>query len=234
MLDDLRIAVKEASDPEKAAFFPRFFKTGKGEYGEGDVFCGLTVPHARKIAVKFQNLPMADVKQLLKSRIHEERLVALLILAAKFKKSDKKVRAKIVHFYLEHTKYINNWDLVDLSSDIIIGEYVWNNKTEVLVRLANAQSLWEKRIAIVSSFAFIKHGEAETTYMIADILLHDSHDLIQKAVGWMLRETGKRVSEEKLETYLKPRYQTMPRTMLRYAIERFSEEKRKRYLRGDI
>ncbi len=238
MLDDLRIAVKEASDPEKAAFFPRFFKTGKGEYGEEDIFCGLTVPSARKIAKKYQNLPMADVTCLLQSKIHEERLIALLILIFRFQKGDIVTQKIIVDFYLAHTQYINNWDLVDLSAEKILGTWLYNDNVavlnEVLFELAKSTSLWERRIGIVATFAFIKNGRTDMTFAISDLLLHDSHDLIHKAVGWMLRETGKRVSEEKLETYLKPRYQAMPRTMLRYAIERFSEEKRKRYLRGDI
>lgn len=235
MLSVLREDIQAFSDPTKAAFFPKFFKTGKGEYGEGDIFCGLTVPLARKIALKYKDLPRNDITVLLHSKIHEERLIALLILVAQFQKGDAQVQKDVYDFYLANTKYINNWDLVDLSASRIVGVYLADRDRSVLSTLANSQSLWERRISIISTLYFIViRKEFQDTFAIADILVQDSHDLIQKAVGWMLREVGKRVSEKALEGYLKSRYKTMPRTMLRYAIERFPEEKRKKYLRGEI
>lgn len=235
MLDFLLKEVKEASDSEKAKVLARFFKTGEGEYGNGDIFCGLTVPQSRKIAQKYHEVSFEAVDRLLKSKIHEERLIAVLILVAKFQKGDVLSQKEIFDFYLSHTNSINNWDLVDLSADKIVGEYLYEaGKGDVLVRLAHSQNLWERRIAMISTFTFIKNGQAEIPLRIADILLNDKHDLIQKAVGWMLREAGKRISEKVLEAYLKTRYQSMPRTALRYAIEKFPQEKRKKYLQGKI
>ena len=235
MLTDLHTDVLNVSDKEKAQFLMRFFKTGKGQYGEGDIFCGITVPVSRKIAIKHKDLSLSDVSSLLKSAVHEERLIALLILVAQFKKGDEKTRTEIFDFYLAHTRYINNWDLVDLSADKIVGEYLKTHDRSVLAKLAHAQNLWERRIAMIATFQFIKDlKEFDDAFAIADILLHDKEDLIQKAVGWMLREVGKRISREELESFLKPRYKTMPRTMLRYAIEHFTQEKRKRYLQGSI
>ncbi|HWY80023.1 MAG TPA: DNA alkylation repair protein, partial [Candidatus Sulfotelmatobacter sp.] len=201
----------------------------------GDIFCGLTVPSARKIATKYQDLQMPDVSRLLESKIHEERLVALLILVLKFQEGEAKFQKEIFDFYVLHTKYINNWDLVDLSASRIVGNFLKNHERSVLYKFARSQSLWERRISIVATFYFIVVlKEYADTFAIADLLLQDSHDLIQKAVGWMLREVGKRVSEKALEEYLKNRYKKMPRISLRYAIERFPEEKRKMYLRGEI
>ena len=241
MLDDLQKDVKKIADPEKGKFLMRFFKTGAGQYGEGDIFYGLTVPQSRILALKYKDLALADIEKLLQSKVHEERLIALLILVYKFQNEDptsprlRGARKEIFDFYLAHTSYINNWDLVDLSADKIVGEYLKDKDRSLLSELANSDDLWEKRIAMVATFQFIKYlKEYKDTFLIADILLHDKHDLIQKAVGWMLREVGKRVSEEKLEEFLKSRYRTMPRTCLRYAIERFSEERRKMYLQGEI
>lgn len=237
MLHQLKNDIQKHVDPNKAQFLGRFFKTGKGEYAEGDIFLGLTVPQSRMIVKKYKDLPLADCLKLLHSKIHEERLIALLILAYQFRKGDKAVKKEIYDIYLANTKYINNWDLVDLSAEHIVGEYVrtgLGGGLEVLEKLAKSKDLWERRIAMLSTFAFSKHGESQFTFTIADILLHDTHDLIHKAVGWMLREVGKRVSEKALEDYLKPRYKTMPRTMLRYAIERFEEGKRKNYLSGTV
>ncbi len=236
MLDSLQKEVNALADPVKGKFLARFFKTGEGQYGEGDIFYGLTVPQSRVLALKYKDLPLKDVEKLLQSKVHEERLIALLILVWNYGKGDEERKKEIFDFYLSHTKYINNWDLVDLSADKIMGEQLLrvSGVSGVLVRLAKSENLWERRIAIVSTYAFIKRGKYEDTFAIADILLKDPHDLIQKAVGWMLREVGKRVSEEKLEEFLKPRYKTMPRTCLRYAIERFSEEKRRLYLKGMI
>lgn len=238
MLAALRNEVKLAEDKEKAIFLKRFFKTGKGEYGEGDIFYGLAVPASRKIALQYKSLPLSDVKKLLQSSVHEERLIAIFILVLQFQKTEALLQKEIYEFYLTHTKYINNWDIVDASADKIVGEYLWKyvissqQVENVLKPLAKSDNLWERRIAIIATFALIKHGYTAATFTIADILLHDKEDLIQKAVGWMLREVGKRVSKEEEQTFLVSRYKTMPRTMLRYAIEHFSDEERKHYLRG--
>lgn len=230
MVEDIKKEVKKFHDQEKARFLMRFFKTAKGEYAEGDIFYGLTVPQSRKIAAKHKILSIKEIISLLKSPVHEERLIALLLLIERFKNHSEE-RKEIYEKYLENTKYINNWDLVDLSADKIVGEYLRDKDKSVLQKLANSENLWDKRISIIATFQFIKEDKSETeTFRIADILLHDQHDLIQKAVGWMLREVGKRISEEKEEEFLKSRYKTMPRTALRYAIERFSIEKRKHYL----
>jgi 3-methyladenine DNA glycosylase AlkD len=241
MIDEIIEEIKREERPEKAKFLTRFFKTGEGEYGFGDVFYGISVPISRKIAIKYKELSLNDVKQLLLSKVHEERLIAVFILVLQFQKADETGKKEIYDFYLAHTKYINNWDIVDSSADRIVGEYLWMYGTSTLLSvkkileyLAKSTDLWEKRIAIMSTFAFIKHGQSEMTFAVADILLHDKHDLIHKAVGWMLREVGKRVSQEVEEEFLKTRYKTMPRTMLRYAIEHFPAEKRKMYLLGEI
>ncbi len=213
----------------------RFFKTGKGEYAENDIFYGLSVPQSRVIAGKYKDLQLNDVLALLKSKIHEARLIALLILVHKFQKGDQEQRYKIYNCYLSNTKYINNWDLVDLSADKIVGAYLLDKDRDILEKLAMSTSIWERRISIIATFQFIKEKkEYKDTFKISKILLFDKHDLIQKAVGWMLREVGKRVSEAKEEEFLKPVYKKMPRTMLRYAIERFPEEKRLRYLKGQV
>lgn len=234
MLSHLRKDIHQLADPKKSAFLARFFKTGKDQYAAGDIFLGLTVPQSRIIVRKYRDLPLTEVLQLLKSKFHEERLIALLIMVYQFDHSDEKVKKNMYDAYLANTKYINNWDLVDLSAEYIVGEYLKEKDRSILVQLARSKDLWEKRISIIATFAFIRNGESKTTFAIADILLNDKHDLIHKAVGWMLREVGKRVSEKEEEAFLKPRYKSMPRTMLRYAIERFSEEKRKKYLEGMI
>ncbi len=248
--------LKKAANPEKAKILQRFFKTGKGEYGEGDIFLGIVVPEQRKIAKKHPDLTLEEIQKLLSSKIHEHRLTSLFILINKYKKAeDDKEKKKIFDFYLKNTKNINNWDLIDLSAPNIIGNYLldkdkWDsrstenkrgagnkggigntNKRAILHKLARSKSLWEKRIAILATFEFIKNGEYEDTLKISEILLNDKHDLIHKGVGWMLREVGKRVSPEKEEEFLKKHYKGMPRTMLRYAIERFPEDKRRYYLR---
>lgn len=234
MLRDLKEDIKKAGHPERAKASAWFFKTGKGEYGEGDIFYGITVPEQRKLARIYANIQLSDVTVLLKSKVHEERLIALFILVSKYTKGNEKEQKEIFDFYLQHTKYINNWDLVDSSAHKIVGEYLLPRDRSVLPTLAQSNSLWERRIAIIATAAFINNGESEWTLKIADMLLHDKHDLIHKAVGWMLREVGKRVSQAIEEDFLKAHYKTMPRTMLRYAIERFPEEKRKKYLSGSI
>jgi len=237
MLQQIRQEIQKEGDKKKAVFLGRFFKTGKGEYAEGDIFLGLTVPQSRIIVKKYKDLPLADCVDLLKSPIHEERLIALLILVYQFEKGDEEIRREIYEIYLDNTNHINNWDLVDLSAAQIVGTYLLQHSAScnvVLVSLAKSKELWERRIAIIATFALIRNGGYEKTFTIADILLHDTHDLIHKAVGWMLREVGKRVSQDAEEAFLKTRYKTMPRTMLRYAIERFEEGKRKKYLTGAI
>jgi 3-methyladenine DNA glycosylase AlkD len=235
MLTQLRQELRLLADPQKAKHLAGFFKTGKGQYGEGDIFCGVVVPKSRKLAVKYKDLPLIDVQQLLQSKIHEERLIALFILVHTFEKGDLEKQKEIYDFYLSQTKYINNWDLVDLSADKIVGGYLKDHDRSILLTLARSESIWDRRISIMATFQFIKSlKESTDTFAIADILLHDSHDLIQKAVGWMLREVGKRISLAKEEAFLRTRYKTMPRTMLRYAIEQFTQEKRQKYLRGEI
>lgn len=231
----IRQEIKKHADPQKGKFLQRFFKTGKGEYAEHDVFIGITVPTSRLIAKKYKSLPLVLVKKLLTSRIHEERLIALLILIEQFKKGDEQLRKKIYDIYLANTQYINNWDLIDLSADRIVGEFLFHEKEIAALReLAGSESMWERRIAIMATFAFIKKGESAPTFQLAELLLHDKHDLIHKAVGWLLREVGKRVSEEEEVKFLAKHYKIMPRTMLRYAIERFPQETRKKYLLGEI
>lgn len=234
-INSLKSEIKQLANPERAKILRRFFKTGKGEYGEGDIFLGITVPESRKIAKKYLSLRLEEISELFKSKIHEERLIALLILVEKFKKAKKNKleQRKIFEFYLQQSQFVNNWDLVDLSADKIVGEFLFNDDKQLLHYYANSKNIWQRRIAIVSTFAFIKRRKFGETLAIAEILLKDEHDLIQKAVGWMLREVGKRNSEV-LETFLQQNYKSMPRTMLRYSIEKFPEERRLKYLKGEI
>jgi 3-methyladenine DNA glycosylase AlkD len=229
----LREEIKLASNPEKAKFLQRFFKTGKGEYAEGDVFLGIVVPVQRQIAKKYTELLFEDLEKLITSKYHEERLIALLILVERFKKAKEDEKEKIVKFYLDNRKGINNWDLVDLSAPKILGEYLFDKDRKILFRFAKSNDLWEKRIAVLSTFTFIKNNDFNDTLKIFEILLNDKHDLIHKAVGWMLREIGK-IDLKTEENFLRKHYKAMPRTMLRYAIEKFPEKKRKAYLEGRI
>lgn len=232
MLADLKAEVKSFSDSKKAKSNAWFFKTSRGQYGEGDKFVGLTVPQCRLIARKFNKLPFQEISNLLKSKIHEERLIALLILVDKFQKSNDRGKSEIFDFYLKNTKCINNWDLVDLSAPKIVGDYLLNKDRSLLYKLARSSSLWEKRISIIATFQFIcLNKEFKDTFKIAEILINDPHDLIQKGVGWMLREAGKRASEKALVNFLDKNAGKMPRTMLRYSIERFPEKLRQYYLR---
>ncbi len=222
--------LRKNKDPEQAKILGCFFKTGKGEYGEGDVFWGIKVPVLRKIAKQFKGLPLEEVAELLRSKIHEYRLTALLILISQFKKGTEKEKFKIVCLYLGHTQYVNNWDLVDLSAPKILGAYYLDKKDrKIFLKLAKSRNLWKRRVAILSSYAWINENDFKDALKIAEFLLRDKEDLIHKAVGWMLREIGKRDrgTEEK---FLKKYYQTMPRTMLRYAIEKFPEKKKKIYM----
>lgn len=229
MLSKLIKDLQKLADPKRAEVSAWFFKTGPGQYGEGDVFIGITVPAMRTVSKKYLDLSLPDLKKLLSDKIHEYRLVALLILVEKYKKSDRLEQKKIHDFYIKNTKYVNNWDLVDLSAEYIVGDFIKDADQTVLVNLAKSNNLWEKRIAIVATYAFIKNKKFDRTLKIAQILLSDKHDLIHKAVGWMLREVGKRDLKAE-EEFLKKNYKIMPRTMLRYAIERFDAKKRKFYM----
>jgi 3-methyladenine DNA glycosylase AlkD len=229
-LSQLKKDLRSSANPKGGEGAARFFKTGKGEYGEGDIFIGVTVPQARNISKRYATLDIADIEKLLTSKIHEERSIALYILVNQFKTAKENDKKKIYNFYLAHTKYINNWDLVDASAHYIVGAYLIDKDRKILEKLAKSKNLWEKRIAIVATFAFIYNGEYEWTFRIAKIVMGDQHDLIHKASGWMLREVGKRASEEKLCEFLDVYAPHMPRTTLRYAIERFAEPKRKAYL----
>lgn len=222
--------LEKLKNPKQAEILQRFFKTGKGQYGQGDIFLGIKAPVQRKIAKEFKKVSLKDIEILLNSKVHEHRLISLFILINKFRKADNLEKKKIFDFYLENTKNINNWDLVDISAPKIVGVYLLDKNRKVLYRLARSKDLWQRRIAIMSAFAFIKEGQFKDTLKIARILVNDEHDLIHKAVGWMLREIGKR--DQKIEeAFLKKHYRKMPRTMLRYAIEKFSEKKRKFYLK---
>ncbi len=239
MYKNISQELNKLKNPAKAKILQRFFKTGKGEYGEGDIFLGIVVPKQRKVVKKyFKQVSLNDVQKLLNSKIHEYRLVGVLILVEKFKKCCHPERSDgipskkdIFNFYLKNTSKINNWDLVDLSAPNIVGRYLLNNKNniKILYKLAKSKNLWERRIAVLATFAFIKENKFADTIKIAEILLSDKHDLIHKAVGWMLRETGKR-DERELINFLNKHTLKMPRTMLRYSIERLPEKLRKYYL----
>lgn len=217
------------ANKDKAKILQGFFKTGKGQYGEGDVFIGVKVPESRTVAKKFKDAPFSEVKKLLQSKVHEHRLTALLLLVHNFELTHDK---KIVDYYLANTKYVNNWDLVDLTSHKILGEYLIDKKKErkVLYELSKSKNMWERRIAIVSCFAFIRQGDLNDAYKLAEQYLTEQHDLMHKATGWVLRECGKK-DQPRLEKFLDKHVKKMPRTMLRYAIERFEEKKRKEYLK---
>jgi len=218
------------SDPEKAKTLLRFFKTGPGEYGEGDRFLGVVAPSVRKVVKSHRDAEEREVLKLLRSEYHEERLTALLILVGQYQRGDGRRRKSIYDLYLANTRYVNNWDLVDLTAPHIVGAHLFGKRPSVLSRLARSSSLWERRIAILATFYFIRQGESEETLRIAEILLHDSHDLIHKAVGWMLREVGKCCSIEAECRFLDAFAAEMPRTMLRYSIERFPEHLKLRYM----
>lgn len=229
-LCQLKKELETLADAKRAAVLQRFFKTGKGQYGEGDLFVGIKVPVLRKLAKRHIDLPLDEVAKLLQSKIHEHRLTALLIWVLRYQKADQRERETIYQLYLKHRGFVNNWDLVDLSAPNIVGSFLLDNDRAILYKLAQSQSLWDRRIAILATFEFIKHGQADDTFTIAEILLNDDHDLIHKAVGWMLREVGKRIGQATEESFLTKHHRQMPRTMLRYAIERFTPGLRKKYL----
>jgi 3-methyladenine DNA glycosylase AlkD len=230
-LNALRKSLQKQADPHKARILQGFFKTGPGEYGENDIFIGVPVPELRKLAKIFPALELKDLQVLIQSRIHEERQVALFILIIQFNHGPTARQKAVYSFYLRNLRFINNWDLVDASAEHILGAYLADKDKTLLNRLAHSRNFWKRRIAILSTFHYIKKGEFDETLKIARLLLHDSEDLIHKAVGWLLREIGKR-NLKAGEDFLRQHYKTMPRTMLRYAIERFPEPKRRAYLKG--
>ena len=223
--------LKKAGSKKDAEILQWFFKTGKGEYGEGDKFLGIRVPKIREIAKKNKTLTSEEINKALKSKFHEERLCALLILVERYSRAGEEEKEEIVKFYLANTKYINNWDLVDLTAPKILGKHLLNRNRKILTKLSRSENLWERRISILSTFEFIRKKDFSDTLKISKRLLKDEQDLIHKAVGWMLREIGKRDLETE-EEFLKKHYKKMPRTMLRYAIEKFPEKKRLAYLEG--
>jgi len=233
MLKKLKQELQNFKNKERAIISSRFFKTGKGQYGEGDVFLGITVPQQRAIAKKYSQLSLNEIEKLLSDKIHEYRLIALIILVAKYKKSNEKEKKEIAEFYLNNAKSVNNWDLVDSSAHQILGNYLFEKDKTILYTFATSKNLWERRIAIISTYHFIQNNQYENVFKISEILLNDTHDLIHKAVGWMLREVGKRNQKEE-EDFLMKHYKKMPRTMLRYAIEKFEEGKRKKYLDFEV
>lgn len=222
-------ALKAKARPEKIAVYRNFFKTGPGEYGEGDRFIGVTVPDTRLTAEAFAALPMSGIKKLMASPVHEVRMLGLFILVGRYEKGGEKEKEAAYRFYLAHTRHVNNWDLVDGSAHYIVGPHLLNKSKAPLFRLARSKNLWERRVAIISTFHFIRQNRFEETLKLSEMLLSDAHDLMHKAVGWMLREVGKRDSRT-LERFLRTHAHRMPRTALRYAIERFPETKRRAYL----
>ncbi len=229
-----REEIRALANKEIAQHSLRFFKTDKGEYGHGDLFLGVRAPKIRSIAKKHIDISISDMQTLIRSKYHEERFLGLIILVNKYAKTkDKKNRTQLYKIYVYSFKYINNWNLVDVTCPHVTGKHLIDKDRTILYKWAKSEDLWTKRIAMVSTFSFIRKNDLEDTFKIAEILLHDEHDLIHKAVGWMLREAGKRDLKRE-ETFLKKYYKTMPRTMLRYAIEKFPETKRQKYLKGTI
>jgi 3-methyladenine DNA glycosylase AlkD len=225
--------LKEMGNPERAAHSQRFFKTGKGEYAEGDIFLGIRVPELRKCAREYREISIEDTLGLLRSELHEVRLLALFVMVAKYSLKNSPDKEVIYYSYLNHTEFINNWDLVDCSAEHVVGAHLFSGDKMPIYKLAGSKSLWERRIGIMSTFHFIKKNHFSDTLAIAGILLRDKEDLIHKAVGWMLREVGKRDVRVE-EGFLEKFYRKMPRTMLRYAIERFPDAERLAYLHGTM
>lgn len=236
ILKEIKESLAVLSIPEKAAFFPRFFKTGKGEYGEGDLFLGVKVPDQRAVAKEYYaKISLQELSELLSSLYHEHRLTALIMLISKFEKTkDLSIKEEIINFYLKHLDFINNWDLVDTSCYKILGRYAFENQKEDLLRmLADSDQMWHKRIAVVGTMHYIKKGSFELTKELVTQNLHYSHDLMHKANGWLLREMGNK-NEAELISYLNQYYKEMPRTCLRYSIEKLEEELRQDYLKGRV
>lgn len=226
----IRKRLREHSDSDDARFLQRFFKTGRGEYGEGDRFLGIRVPIVRRLAMELRELPLDQIEALLHDRWHEARLLALILLGDAYERGSPSERAAIFDLYLSNTDHINNWDLVDVSAARVVGAHLANRPRKLLDRLARSPKLWERRIAIIATQAFIRNGELDDTIRLANVLLHDSHDLIHKAVGWMLREVGNR-DRTRLEAFLDEHAREMPRTMLRYAIEKLPPADRRRFMK---
>lgn len=232
--NQLQKDLRTLKNPEKAKVLAGFFKTGKGQYGEGDKFLGISVPQTRTVVKEFAELSLVEIAKLLQSAFHEERLASLLILTQQYKKGNAQKQKSIFEFYLKNAKRINSWDLVDLSADKIVGAHLFGKSKKILFKFIESESLWERRIAMVSTFHEIKLGKSETALAIAEKLLNDKEDLMHKAVGWMLREVGKRCSQKEEEKFLQKHWNSMPRTTLRYAIERFDEKKRQQYLKRKL
>ncbi|MHB8068465.1 MAG: DNA alkylation repair protein [Desulfobaccales bacterium] len=233
MIAAIQGELESLGDASWAANLQRFFKTGPGEYGAGDRFRGIRVPVLRGLARKYQDMSLAETGRLLQSGFHEDRLLALLLLIRHYERGGQAVRDKIHHYYLEHTRCVNNWDLVDASASQLVGHYLVEHPSDTLTRLAVSGDLWERRIAIIATFFFIKQNAFDETLRIGRVLLADPEDLIHKAVGWMLREVEKRATPA-AEAFLQKHYRQMPRTMLRYAIERLPEARRQAYLKGTV
>jgi len=234
LLKTIIAALNEQASAEKAQHHFRFFKTGPGEYGEGDKFIGVNVPFQRKIAKKyFRDINLSELEQFLRNEIHEYRSIALFMLCYKFEKANEPGRSLIADFYLNNISFVNNWDLVDASAPNILGCYLFDKNRDLLYEFVHTNDLWKQRIAIISTFYFIRCGQFDDTFKISEILLHHPHDLIHKAVGWMLREVGNRNKDAEMAFLLK-HYRQMPRTMLRYAIEKFDEDLRQQFLKGQI
>jgi 3-methyladenine DNA glycosylase AlkD len=229
-LADLRSDVLKLASPERAKAVAAYFKTGPGQYGEGDKFAGLTVPQIRTLARVYKGLGIPDLTELLRSEVHEERLLALLILAARFEKGDTQTREKVFDVYVSNLARVNNWDLVDMSAPVIVGPYLQDKPKDRLYDWARSPSLWERRTAMLATFHYIRQGDPALALEIIELLLQDRQDLIHKAAGWMLREVGKRCGREVLTGFLDKHAVEMPRTMLRYAIEHFPEDQRRDYL----
>ena len=231
--DQLITELQKYADPEKAKHSTRFFRAGPGEYGEGDEFLGIKVPLQRKVAKKFRDMELNEVAKLLHNKYHEVRLTAAYLLVYKVEKGDRQTLEEVVQCYLKNLEGINNWDLVDSSCHKILGPYFEDKERDLLYDFARSEDLWKKRIAMITCYHFIRNENFEDALNIAEILVNDDHDLIHKAVGWMLREIGNRDLAAE-ESFLKKYYQTMPRTMLRYAIEKFDEPLRLKYLHGEV
>jgi 3-methyladenine DNA glycosylase AlkD len=230
-IKEISVAIRNTQDETRAAHCQKFFKTGKGEYGEGDVFLGVRVPELRKLAKTYKHISTYDITHFLKSKYHEERQFALFVMLNQFKKADDKTKESIFQLYLNHTSHINNWDLVDATAHEIVGGFLFDKDRRILYKLVQSSDLWERRIAMIATFYFIKRNDFNDALKIAELLLPDTHDLIHKAIGWMLREIGKRDLKTE-EAFLQKYYSDIPRTTLRYAIEKFLSNKRKQYLSG--
>jgi 3-methyladenine DNA glycosylase AlkD len=231
--EDAKKELRRYANKKKAQALQSFFKTAPGEYGAGDIFIGVTVPQIRQVAKGYYDLSLTHNKKLLSSPVHEERMLALLILVGQYRYGTMSDKSRAYTYYMKNAIHVNNWDLVDLSAPKIAGDFLFDKEHTPLYEFAHSRNLWKKRISIVATHYFIARGYFKTTCELADILIADEHDLIHKSVGWMLREVGKK-NDTFLERFLAPRYKKMPRTMLRYAIERFPEPRRKAYLAGRI